>query len=1108
MTTTYLPSVTWPANTVTPAGVLSAANSSIVKTQWQVGADNDVLALHFGLCNPGAQIACVLPYLGKWVVMAIWGEGEIDGFASITFDGQAMPAGVAVTHYTGTAGQAIDATLVAAWAANGVTYTDVLPGVAYSVFTLPASTASLPTINAQLRGLKLYDPRTGLTQYSTNPALALARVITDATFGWGKTVSWSDVTTVANACDEAMADGTLRRALNLSLTAAAGIETQVQLLMTYAGCWVYELGGVVHLAADRPASPVATYNYADTAPATLGKITNIKRNSLRDTPTAVCIRYTDTSTTPWSEIPGPVAYHPAVLAGTMPLRLQSIPMAGIIHRSQAAREAIERLNKYTLQDMSFSVPVYDIEVGRTLGDVVSVIDPVLGINLSARIMGTSGSLGRYLLQCVKYDVNCYSDHVESQQTTPDTTLPDASNPPAVTGLVVGEEVYQLKDGTWATRLRAYWTPPTWTYLSRANVRLMSAARIEDTQAINTLDTVTISGAYPGWNGPTLAAGTYNTYASGPVAEGAAYMLYVSLSCPAIGVAGAEASAAWTALGKQLPPSNVPSISARETGGTVRVTVAAAYDSDMSGYELRWGAAGVLWANATFCGFQNAASGVGAILATTDIPIGTWDVLCCALDTTGHYSTTPARCTVTVTSDSNTFLAGTATFTTPTVSNMTKWVVDPADGKTHYVTDDGRSVTTTFGATAASTFTDLWLNYHNSIASSFQTEVHDFGKSLSGNWSGSLDSSVLNTGGAKVDELLLSPDGSTYTSYGLNVKAAGRFSYMKSSTSGLDTLHVVVPTASVRIDANTLTRSGLITTSATAATPIILPDSYSACTSVVVSPIGQGALTGAPDRICLCPYSDFAGKSALQFDGVANYAGLATYAGIAVNTGTAEIMFWADTTPATNNRWIFNIHNAAAVVTDWWGIIITTAGKLRFQMGGNGGTASFNIDGTAGVCDGKWHRASVSFTPTTATLYLDGALVGTATLPSGTMAAPAGGYTAIGARGPFSGSGVYSQWGNIRLADARIFNTARTAGQIGANCWKPLTGTLPSDLKGYWPLDDATGTTARNAVTGGTVATLGGTTLPLWEGMSGFDAYVYNSSNAQIAQAANWSFSGV
>jgi hypothetical protein len=152
---------------------------------------------------------------------------EIDGIEDIYFNEVAL--GVALTSgaptaavasgvyagkanftlHSGTAGQAANAELVALGA--GWTTAHTLSGVAYLVvrltFDKDVFPTGIPNVKCIVRGKKLYDPRTGLTTWSANPALQVRDYLT-SNYGLEATAGEIDDTLVvaaANVCDESVA---------------------------------------------------------------------------------------------------------------------------------------------------------------------------------------------------------------------------------------------------------------------------------------------------------------------------------------------------------------------------------------------------------------------------------------------------------------------------------------------------------------------------------------------------------------------------------------------------------------------------------------------------------------------------------------------------------------------------------------------------------------------------------------------------------------------------------------------------------------------------------------------------------------------------------------
>ena len=112
---------------------------------------------------------------------------------------------VTINKHLGSDSQTADTMLTAAaidWTTN-----HRLRGLAYIAckFKWDANVfGSLPTIHCDIKGRKVYDPRTSTTAYSTNPALCWRDYLTNSRFGKGLAASSIDdtaVTAAANKCD-------------------------------------------------------------------------------------------------------------------------------------------------------------------------------------------------------------------------------------------------------------------------------------------------------------------------------------------------------------------------------------------------------------------------------------------------------------------------------------------------------------------------------------------------------------------------------------------------------------------------------------------------------------------------------------------------------------------------------------------------------------------------------------------------------------------------------------------------------------------------------------------------------------------------------------------
>lgn len=790
-------------------------------TQATVAAENAPLRVIYGRARVGAQIANVLVYGGKLVIQAVWGEGEIDAIESVTLGDEALPAGVTATHYLGTAGQTVNATLVSAFAAVGIVYADALPGIAYSVFQVPTDVSSgFPTFEATIRGRKIYDPRTATTAWSDNPALCLADFIGSSVYGLGRTTS--GVADAANECD-ALVGGQKRRLLGLAISDVAPTRQHIEALRVYAGVWLVDDGGSIKFVLDRPRATDHTVGPSDIVAGSL----KLKKRGVADIPTVMDVRWSDTTVTPWTEKPA-IVYAPGVLAGTTPRRESQVFLPGVQRYAQAYREAVERLNHFLLEDLEVEWQQFDEALAIEPGDVVSITHPIGLTGKLVRVTSvTAIAPGRWKIVAREYDPAAYSDSVQAEPSTPDTSLPSPSAPPAISFIFAMEQVFQLENGTWASRLYAGWAPHTYPYVA--------AYRIEVYQAGSLIHTGTTR---PGMN----------WYVTPAVQEGKEYIVKVAV-VTTIGAVGAWAQYNVNAQGKYLIPGDVPSVTAFEVGGMVFVSWEPAIDIDIWRYEVRYGAAAGTWDTAKLIDRVDALR-----ITAEQIPTGTWKVWVKALDSVGQYSTNAASATVTVTSDANAFLVESYNSDTPTLINMAAYTLDRIDPHTYYVTEDNAMFGTKYSSTL-NTYTAALATYHASITSTWLGEPEDFGLLLGGQWTGTATVAALN--GTAASSMGFSTDATTWTYIsGLSHKQNARFARFKHEALTTSTLHVTAPTQNIRLDAVPREEVGTGTSSASAATTITLTNEYVATKKITITPEGNTARMAVYDNIVMGPPTTF------------------------------------------------------------------------------------------------------------------------------------------------------------------------------------------------------------------------------------------------------------
>jgi len=795
-------------------GDIEAVASTPSDTQAQVAAENAPLRVIYGAPRIGAQLADALVYQGNLVVVAVWGQGEVDAISQVWMGDAALPANVTATHYTGTAGQTADATLIAAYAAAGVTYADALPGVAYSVFVVPAGDSQgFPTFTATVRGLKVYDPRSTTTAWSDNPALCLADFIGSTTYGWGRTVDWASVETAADACDELVTTGHKRRLIGLALESVRECRQWVEALRTYAGCFVVPGAEGYRLIPDRPAASVMTFTSGTIVAGSM----RLKKRGVRQVPTVLEVRYTDTGVLPWAE-KSAIVKAAGVDAGTTPRRESRVSLPGILRYAQAWREAVERYNHLSLEDLEASWETFDEALALDVGDVVTVSHPV---GLTAKLMRvtavSSRAAGRWTVAAREYDPAVYSDSVEAEPTYADTALPNPASPPAVTALTLVEEVFQSENGTYASRMRATWAAAEYPYLANFRVELWAGATLIHTTTTREAE----------WATPT-------------VQEGLIYTVKV-VAVSTIGTVGTWATESASAAGKYLIPGDVPSITGFEAGGKVYLYWEPATDIDIWRYELRYGSVGVAWEDARMLNRIDALRFVAQ-----DIPVGTWTIHVKALDSVGQYSANAATVTLTITSDAAAFLVDSYDCDSPSITGMSEYRLNRHDGVRHWVTEDAVAFGTKFTGAMAS-YTAPLASYHASMTSEWMGEAEDFGQMLGGDWTGTASAEAVS--GAIASEIGTSPDGSAWTYHGgLTAKTNARFARLRHQALTTATLHCSVPSQSVRLDAVPREEVGTGTSSTSAAVTVTLENEYTATKKITITPEGATARMATYDNV--------------------------------------------------------------------------------------------------------------------------------------------------------------------------------------------------------------------------------------------------------------------
>ena len=171
---------------------------------------------------------------------------------SVQYQWEEVVSYARVFWHLGAPGQTADARLQSYF--PGVWTTDhKAQGVAYLlcefVFDETAFPSGMPNVTAQIRGAKIYDPRTGLTQFTENPALMMRHAMLHPQFGKRTSITAAEdarITAAANACDAAInyGEGVVQtyRAASVFPYGSAARDVFDDLAQAMGGEWAYASG--------------------------------------------------------------------------------------------------------------------------------------------------------------------------------------------------------------------------------------------------------------------------------------------------------------------------------------------------------------------------------------------------------------------------------------------------------------------------------------------------------------------------------------------------------------------------------------------------------------------------------------------------------------------------------------------------------------------------------------------------------------------------------------------------------------------------------------------------------------------------------------------------
>lgn len=545
---------------------------------------------------------------------------------------------------TGTVDQAADSRLIelfpGVWTAN-----HKLSGIAYLITELDYSETAfptgIPTVTAVVRGAKVYDPRSGLTVFSENPALHARHLITHPYFGKRTSVSATEdarIIAAANACDTTYtpSGGSSTALYKSSLVVEYGttcISALEDLCQAMCGQWAYAGGeffikaGVFTASVKSLAASDFIGSQSNSQGGSNAKSIVISTHKARaDKINTVIPTIWDLDTDFQESTLTPVKNSTAVTKDGKELAV-SLTLSAVGRASQAAV-----VSNYMLKD-SFDPMVAKASLGLNaypleLFDTVSITVPRYGFtNKLFTVMGkTVLQTGVVDITFRETSAEIYNPLVASNSDgfSRNTTLvkPWQVNPPNISSVTSGTSDLLLQsDGSVVTRVKVKWS-------TISDSRVTQGGHIE----IQWKSTPTAE-----WNSVSTAGNETFLYILG-AADGFSITIRARVRT-ALALSNWSTQVVHTVIGKTAPPSNVSGFLSVVENESLLLRWNSISDADVAGYEVRttdsgWGTTGEVFRG-----------------STTSIPIsptselGVWYIK--AFDRSGNYSLTSAYTDFTV-----------------------------------------------------------------------------------------------------------------------------------------------------------------------------------------------------------------------------------------------------------------------------------------------------------------------------------------------------------------------------------------------------------------------------------------------------------------------------
>ncbi len=494
-----------------------------------------------------------------------------------------------------------------------------------------------PRIQIDIDGRKIYDPRDGLTKFSTNNALAIYDYLINARYGHGIQASDIETQTIidsANYCDELVtpyggAPGQIKRyEINAFVETSTKVIDNIKLLLGSCRGRLPYYSGKFRLVIDRPQSSVFSFDNTNMLSAP-----DVSDGGKKARKNRVSITYTN----PEIEFKSDVVTidSPALRAEDNGLLLEkrmSLPSVDSPYRVNNIA-SIEM--KASRQSIVCSFRATLAALGVVVGDVCDVTSDFLGwANKTFRVMSIQLLPDATVSVSLReYEAGSYNPDLAVEYTTPpNTTLPNPNSVKAPTNLSLasGNSTLLLNsDGTITARIKVTWTPSADNFVRSYDVEFKKSA-----------DSNWIPAAAP------KGQASSETYIVG-VQDGTDYDVRIRARNTNDAVSDWVIATNYAALGKSASPPNITTFSVIEQANGTREFswILASPPVDLAGYQIRYSAD----TNAGWSVMTPLHDGLltASPWETNQLEAGTYKFAIVAVDTSGNISLNMRTVTVTV-----------------------------------------------------------------------------------------------------------------------------------------------------------------------------------------------------------------------------------------------------------------------------------------------------------------------------------------------------------------------------------------------------------------------------------------------------------------------------